>query len=614
MRKNKKKDERDQMTFKRTWQNMFFALGIVWKCSPLRLIYHISSTIISALLGFLTGTWLTRYIFNGLQHGIAFNKVTAVLCGIYGSYIVFNIFCAAFNKIMTPVLKLRVAKKLNTMLFDMVSKVDLSCYDDTEFYEKFTMTIPEAMGKVDDFAMYLIGWFLEGAILIITNAAIIVVIEPVLILLSFAPLVTNLIFGKRANKMNFKYEKDSREIGRSKDYVNRVFYLADYAKETHMSSIGTVMVHKLFDALKRMHLLISKDGFKRGVYYFFSEYLIGYCLIYFTAIIYAAYCLIVKGTMSIGDCIIIANSITTVSSCISWVSDTYIKMRENSLFLDNMREFLAYKPKVATVENAVKSVEDPDVRFDNVSFRYDNTDEDVLRNISFTLNKGEKIALVGANGAGKSTLVKLMMRLYDATEGRIFCNGTDIKDIELEAYRDLYGVVFQDYRIFAMSVRDNVLLGYERDDNAVIEALKAAGVYERIMELPEGIDTILTREYSEDGTVLSGGEYQKICVARVFARNAPIVILDEPSSALDPIAEYEMYENLLKMCEGRSAVFISHRLSSVTLADKVLMMDKGRIIEYGSHSELMAKGGKYAEMFTKQAESYIEEEVEEDEE
>ncbi len=612
--KRKKKDERDQMTFKRTWQNMFFALGIVWKCSPLRLIYHILSTVIGALFSFLTGTWLTRYIFNGLQNDIAFNKVAAVLCGIYGSYIVFNIFCAAFNRIMTPILKLKVAKKLNHMLFEMVANVDLSCYDDTKFYEKFTMTIPEAMGKVDDFAMYLISWFLDGMVHIITNAAIIVAIEPVLILLSFAPLVTNLIFGKRANKMNFKYEADSREIGRSKDYVNRVFYLADYAKETHMSSIGTVMVRKLSEALKRMHSLISKDGFKRGAYYFFSEYLIDYCLIYFTAIIYAAYCLIVKGSISIGDCIVISGSITTVSGCISWVSDTYIKMRENSLFLDNMREFLAYEPKVTTAENAEKPTGDPEIKFDNVSFRYDNTDQDVLKNISFTLNKGEKIALVGANGAGKSTLVKLMMRLYDTTEGKIFCNGADIKNLELESYRDLYGVVFQDYRIFAMSVRNNVLLGYDRDDDTVIEALKAAGVYERIMELPEGIDTILTREYSEDGTVLSGGEYQKICVARVFARNAPIVILDEPSSALDPIAEYEMYENLLKMCEGRSAVFISHRLSSATLADKVLMMEKGEIVEYGSHSELMAKGGKYAEMFAKQAESYIEGEGEENEE
>ena len=197
-----------------------------------------------------------------------------------------------------------------------------------------------------------------------------------------------------------------------------------------------------------------------------------------------------------------------------------------------------------------------------------------------------------------------MMRLYDATDGRILCGGRDIRGLDLDSYRALYGVIFQDYRIFAMTVRDNVLLGEEGDDEKVIEALRAAGVYEKVMSLPDGIDTMLTREYDEDGAVLSGGEYQKICIARVFARNAPIVILDEPSSALDPIAEYEVYNNMLRVCEGRSVIFISHRLSSAVLADRVVMLDGGEIIEVGSHAELMARGGKYADMFAKQAENY----------
>ncbi len=605
--KRKDKEKETKMSFGMTWQNMFFALGIVWRCSPLRLIYHITSTVLSALFSFMTGTWLTRYVFNGLQSGISFEKIAVVLCSIYSAYIVFNIFCAAFDRVMTPVLKLKVAKKLNTMLFDMVSRVDLSCYDDTEFYEKFTMTVPEAMGKVDDFAMYLIRWFLDGAISIITNMAIIIVIEPVLIMLSFIPLIIKLIFGKWENKLNFKYEKDSREIGRSKEYVNRVFYLADYAKETHVTFIGQVMIRRLSSALDNMCKLISKEGFKRGVYYLVTEHIIGYCFIYFSAIIYAAYCLIVKHSISIGDCIVISGSITTVSWCISWVGDTYVKMRENALFLDNMRQFLSYKPTIVSTDDAKEPDREPEICFKNVSFKYNANDEYTLKNVSFSMKNGEKIALVGANGAGKSTLVKLMMRLYDPTEGEVLCSGENIRELDVEGYRDLYGVVFQDYRIFAMSVRDNVLLGYERDDETVIDALKAAGIYDRIMQLPDGIDTPLTKEYTEDGAVLSGGEYQKICVARVFARNAPIVILDEPSSALDPIAEYEMYDNLLKMCEGRSAVFISHRLSSATLADKVLMVHKGEIVEMGSHEELMAKGGMYADMFKKQAENYIEE-------
>ena len=211
--------------------------------------------------------------------------------------------------------------------------------------------------------------------------------------------------------------------------------------------------------------------------------------------------------------------------------------------------------------------------------------------------------------------MKLLLRLYDPNEGEILLDGVNIKEMTLDSYRSGFGTVFQDFKLFSMSVRENVLLreAREGDDAIVIEALKNSGAYDRVMRLPKGLDTILTREFDHEGANLSVGEQQKLSLARVFAEQTPFVILDEPSSALDPIAEYTMFENMMRATEGRSVIFISHRLSSAVLADRVILMDGGRIAEIGTHEELLAKGGKYAEMFARQAENYLGSEVAENE-
>ena len=285
-----------------------------------------------------------------------------------------------------------------------------------------------------------------------------------------------------------------------------------------------------------------------------------------------------------------------------------MRTMENGLYINNLRTFLAYEEKIVVNQGGLQPGRVISLEFRNVCFRYDGTDEDVLSNVSFAIGGDEKIALVGINGAGKTTLVKLLMRLYDPTSGQILLNGTDIREYDIIAYRGLIGTVFQDYRILSMSVLENVIMDNITDEtrrNAAIEALKNSGAYEKAASLPNGEDTVLTREFDDSGAVLSGGEYQKIAVARAFARNSPILILDEPSSALDPIAEYEMYETIIRLCTGRMGIFISHRLSSAVMADRVLLLDGGAIAENGSHQQLMRQAGKYAEMYTKQAESYL---------
>lgn len=229
-----------------------------------------------------------------------------------------------------------------------------------------------------------------------------------------------------------------------------------------------------------------------------------------------------------------------------------------------------------------------------------------MKNINFSIHPGEKIAIVGYNGAGKTTLTKLLMRLYDVTDGEILLDSINIKEYSIKDYRDYFGAVFQDYKLFAGTVLENVMMDIVKKSDVpiVLDSLNQSGFSEKLNSFPQKEETMLTREFDKKGTGLSGGEAQKVAIARVFAKNCKIVVLDEPSSALDPISEYNLYHSMLNAAKEKSVVFVSHRLSTTRIADKIYMFEKGEIIERGSHDELMELNGKYAQMFNLQAEKY----------
>jgi ATP-binding cassette subfamily B protein len=332
------------------------------------------------------------------------------------------------------------------------------------------------------------------------------------------------------------------------------------------------------------------------------------------AMFYAVWCTVSRGTMTIGDCIVILNSIGTISYCLNALVQNFAEFGEHSLFLNDVRYFLDYEPKIKDGEKCLVA-DGGDIEMNNVFFRYEGATNDTLKNISIKIKKGEHIALVGQNGSGKTTLVKILLRLYDPTSGEVLLNGENIKDYSVSSYRDNYSCVFQDFKVFALPVKDNVTLRRERDgDRELVEAsLKESGGYDKVMTLENGIDTVLTREFDDNGANLSIGEQQKISLARIFADNAPCVILDEPSSALDPIAEHKMFENMMRASNRRTVIFISHRLSSAVDADRIYLMEDGTITESGTHHELMQKKGKYLEMFKLQAQNYIGKEDDSDE-
>lgn len=345
-------------------------------------------------------------------------------------------------------------------------------------------------------------------------------------------------------------------------------------------------------------------------------------VVWFSVLLYMFFRLL-DGSVLVGAFAAAVSTIFRVRWLMADLVEQITKFNGHSLFLEKYYGFLAYKPSVQSGQNQLPPFRS--LTFDAVSFSYDFSDKpvygwhktdyvppesqkgDALKNVSLSLKKGEKIAIVGYNGAGKTTLIKLLMRLYDPTSGKILLNGQDLKDYDLSAWQDRIGVVFQDFKIFAASLAENVVNGrYEEvlDKERVMTALDAAGFSQKLSELPRELDTPLTREFDDNGVELSGGESQKVAIARVFARPYELIVMDEPSSALDPVAEYDLNQAILRYAAHKTVIFISHRLSTTRMADRIYMFDRGSLIESGNHDELMAQNGKYAEMFRMQAEKY----------
>jgi ATP-binding cassette subfamily B protein len=395
---------------------------------------------------------------------------------------------------------------------------------------------------------------------------------------------------------------------RVKAYIKRTVFLRDYSKDMRTSNIFLVLM-KRFDAAVKANIMILREyGVPLFIYStvssFFSEFLptVGTYALAGSQFIYS-------GTMTVSAFSVVISSINSVNNAANTLVSAFTNISQLALYFSNLKEFFEYVPGI----NPGKEIpgEFESLEFRNVSFRYLGAEKDSLKNVSFTLKKGEKLAVVGLNGAGKTTLVKLMMRFYDPTEGEILYNGTNIKKFDLEKYRLQFGAVFQDYKNFALSINENVICRVcdEEDRKFAEEAMKNSGAWDKISSLPEKGETVLTKEFDKNGVGLSGGENQKLSTARLFAHDFEIAVLDEPSSALDPVAESKMYDNLIRATQGKSVVYISHRLSSAVLSDKIIVLDGGSIAESGNHSELLALGGIYAEMFNHQADAYGKAEV-----
>lgn len=610
MDKQTKKEKKDRIPAGKALRYNLLMLGKIWKLSPAFFLISLTTGVVEGISSSVT-TVFTYMLFNALDRpDVTFGAVAGYLLLILGVQGAITLFFAWYNqhyKIKTQK-KLQIA--LHGELFDHALKMDLACYDDPKFYNDYVWAMDESKKRAIT-VMQDTAQMLTYLIHISTLITLMVQVHIAVGLILLGGCVINAALWMLTDKMYFKKNERTKPHNRKNSYINRVYHLADYAKELRIGNAGEKLQADYSESVS--YIIKENVSMGKKMYWVNTALDLISAATRFGPIVILLFMLF-DGTAELGAFVASINVIWQLQWSMYDLAQKAVRMPDNAQYIAKYLKFLEYKPKIVSGSLPAEPLESIELR--NVTFTYrpilEESEKQVqapkrsLENVNLTIRKGEKVAIVGYNGAGKTTLTKLLMRLYDPTEGEILYNGRDLKEYDIPSLRGRIGTVFQDYKIFAATVGENVLSDTcrEEDRKIVTDALTKATFREKLNALEKGMDTQLTKEFYSEGVNLSGGESQKVAIARIFARPYDLIIMDEPSSALDPAAEYELNHTILEYAKDKTVVFISHRLSTTRIADRILMFTDGKLIESGSHDELMAQKGKYAEMFLLQAEKY----------
>ena len=591
-------------------KNQIFLWKLCFKTCPLYMIYHLYDAFRYQGVIFLEHVLGIRYVLRCAEFHEPFTKALFYI----GLILLLNIlqiipdgfFIYGWQFKYKP----RLYRALKEQMFKKASEIDLYCYDDPAYYNDFVLSVSQSEAAIDRF-LELLNMAMQAITVLFTTGVFYIMTDPTGIAFVFASFILRFVVSKKLNKVNFENRVAVNPHMRKRDYVSRVFYLKDYAKELRLHPNAGVQLEREFaEANDNIIAEHKKVAVKRVWFQFLKDYGVGDFLIDGLYITYLVYKAAVLHSVNYSDAVILFNRTGSLRGSMSRFADLGPKAHENSMFIDKIRSFLAYEPRLKNDEGDAVPEGAGELSLSHVSFKYSETGRTVLDDISLTVKPGEHIAIVGYNGAGKTTLIKLLMRLYDPTSGTITYHNHNVATLCPRDYHKRIGVVFQDYQMFGANLAENVVMDNMTKEELkeytpqITNALTAAGFAEKLSRLPDGLFTQVTTEFDKAGVDFSGGESQKVAISRAFYKQADILIMDEPSSALDPIAEYELNKAMETAAKGKTVFYISHRLSTTRDADRIIMLERGRIIEEGTHAELLARKGKYAEMWNAQAGKY----------
>ena len=593
----------------RVWTNIAWAVRFIWESGPGLTSAIVVLAVIQSIVPLL-GLYLTKLILDAITGGVtssartaAFRQV-AFLIILSGGILVLDKIVGTVAELARNTQTLIVTDRVYEVLHAKSIEVDLEYYDNSDYYDALHRAQGDASYRPTRVLDGVFS-FLQSSISVVGLGGLLLIIHwsvPVVLVLAAIP---DLLLRLRFAKTFYLQSRWQSPTERQALYFTSLLTGDTHAKEIRIFGLGPLFLKRfggLRQQIREQRLELYK---KRSVSTVFAQcagILPGFALYAFFA--YRA----LQGLMTVGDLVMFFQAVQRGQSYLGQLFGSIATLYENNLFLSNVLEFLALKPKVIDSPHPKKTADNnrEGIVFHDVQFGYPNSERTVLDGISFRIPRGQHIALVGENGSGKTTLVKLLLRLYDPTDGVITLDGIDLRDLSLQSLRRNISVVFQDYAKYNLSVKENIWFGdvdLPADEQRIINAARKSGAHRTIAGLPAGYDTLLGKWF-EDGEELSIGEWQKIALARAFLREANIIILDEPTSALDAKAEYEVFNKFHQLSANRTAILISHRLSTVKMADHIYFLENGRIVESGSHDELIGHGGKYAYMFERQAQNY----------
>lgn len=582
--------------------NIFYMLKVIFKISPALVIGEILQHILSTLPGRLVSVIGLKFVIDEVQNGGDSGKIVLGIALMVGVLVLGEVSTSVFFELFVHREREKLDYGIQSMFYKKAATLDMRKYDDPAYYSDFILAIENSSDSMK-YLVAMVKGYIGEIVSFITIAGVVLTIDPVALAIILFFIVVFIPLGKYTGNLQSKRREEVTEKHRKGDYFARVFYLPDYAGEIRTSGIFNLLRKRFNESADEVVNTQKKYIKKLDLLFFLQDTgirAIGFILVLG---IYIGYKTIVDGSMSAGDYVATFNGSLLISGSILYLTIYSVRgFTERSKMIEKCRSFLSEKELITDGTHITVSKEPETINVKNITFRYEGNEKNILDGISFEIKPFEKVALVGYNGAGKTTLTNLLLRLYDVKDGSIEIGGRDIREETVDSHRNRFAAVFQDFQIFSASVGGNVALDTQYDEERVWKALELAGFNK---ELPDGLKTILLREFDENGLMLSGGEQQKIAIARAFYKDCPYVILDEPSANLDPVSEYELNHAMMTGAENKTVIFISHRLSTTRNADRIFMMEKGKIIESGNHDELMNLGGKYAEMFNLQAEKYI---------
>ena len=588
---------------------LFYIFGLVWQASPVVLFVMIFTSVFNGIMPVLTSL-VGKELINSLAKAYngeitAFTVIVSLLV-LQFAYLFISDIVGRISSMIMRICGEIVSNHIKLKIIEKSKQIDISSYDSPEFYEKMENANREAGTRPISVLSSFFSIF-SAVISIVSFIAILFAISPwaplVMIAVSAPSTVVSFVFRRKNVDFMFRRSKERRQMS----YYSETIVNKDLAKEIRIYDLADVFKNKYQAVFKKYYKGLKKLIMSE----FFFNLLTGIIAIAANCALFVFIANgVFEGKYQVGDYSLYTGALTTISSKVALIITTTASIYEGTLFINNMIAFMKEEQRIKPIidpPRIPKRHTSHEITLENVSFRYPGTDKDVLKNISLTIKPGSTVVLVGLNGAGKTTLVKLITRLYDPTEGRILLDGHDIREYDLSALYDMYGIIFQDYGKYAVSVSENIAFGDINkpiDKDKVEYAARKSGAEDFINALSAKYDTPLMRYFEDNGIELSGGQWQKLAIARAFYGDSDILILDEPTASLDPMAEAEVFNRFDELRNDKTSVFVSHRLSSATTADCIIVIEDGRLAEMGSHRELMERHGKYYELFSTQAKRY----------
>lgn len=581
--------------------NIFFFVRLLFSVSPLLVIGEFVWGLLMILPSQLISVLGVKYIIDVVTEGEKLERIFYAVAVIAAILIGSTVISWLFREFFWNVEREKVYYGLNKKLYEKARSLDLESYDNPEFYNNFILTIESSSDNIQNL-LGLVRMYVAHIISLVTVSSVLLTIDPWCLVIILSVICIFLPISKKVGTLMMERRIENAKFHRRSDYFQRVFYLQDYAKEVRMNNISPLLIDRYNDAAD--DVINNQKKYWNKISILNCTQTVGVQGLGFLFILplYLGYCVLIKESITAGDFVATFNGAHAVAMSFQFLTIWALaRFSEQAKMIDKYREFLKADFKIKNGGEEAKKTQPKEITIKNLSFTYPGNDKPTLEDINLTIKPYEKIALVGYNGAGKTTLTNLLLRLYDVSAGEILIDGKDIREATTDSHRDRFAAVFQDFQIFSCSLGENVALDVDPDEERVLAALKHSGFNK---ELKNGINSELLREFDDEGVMMSGGEAQKTAIARAFYKDCPYVILDEPSANLDPVAEYNLNQAMIEAAQHKTVIFISHRLSTTVNADKIYVMENGRIIESGSHAELMELGGTYAYMFNLQAEKY----------